>query len=85
MKQETKDKEIKKGVKVSKNILYSTKVFGEKENEINPNIILIPLNWVENKKSKNMALLLLKYKTLEGQPLEVIIATVDATYNRQKN
>ena len=84
MKQETKDKEIKKGVKVSKNILYSTKVFGEKENEINPNIILIPLNWVENKKSKNMALLLLKYKTLEGQPLEVIIATVDATYNRQK-
>ena len=84
MKQETKDKEIKKGVKVSKNILYSTKVFGEKENEINPNIILIPLNWVENKKSKNMALLLLKYKTLEGQPLEAIIATVDATYNRQK-
>lgn len=83
MKQETNDKEIRRHARISENILYSTKVFGEKENEINPNIILIPLNWAEDKKGKNMTLLL-KYKTLEGEPLEVIIATVDAIYNRQK-
>ena len=74
--------------KKAKKIPYSTKVYGEKEDEIEPKFILRPLKFEDNKANKDKknngkTLLIFKYKTLEGIPIEVIMGSVDATYDRK--
>lgn len=63
---------LERYAKKSKNIGYSTKVYGEKESEIEPKIQ--PIDIKKEDDDKPGLFLILKYKTLKGDPLEVIIA-----------
>lgn len=63
---------LERYAKKSKNIEYSTKVYGEKENEIKPEIR--PIDFRTEDSDRPTLFLILKYKTLQGTPLEVIIA-----------
>lgn len=76
------EKKIENISKTSKNILYSTQVFGEKENEINPEIIMKDLK-KEDENDQIGTFLILKYNTLKGIPLQVIIATLDKINDRK--
>ena len=87
MEEKIKNK-LEEYYKKAKKIPYSTKVYGEKEDEIKPKFILRPLKFEDNKMNKDKknngkTLLIFKYKTLEGIPIEVIMGSVDATYDRK--
>lgn len=68
--------------KKSKNIEYSTKVYGEKEGEIKPEIKPIDIRTEDS--DKPSLFLILKYKTLNGDPLEVIIAKLGNINDRAR-
>lgn len=83
MEEEMKSK-LEQYYKISKKIPYSTKVYGENEEEIKPKIILKNLKGEdENKKTISKTVLILKYKTLEGVPIEAIIGNVNGINDRK--
>lgn len=81
MSESTIDEKLNKYAKESKNIEYSTKVFEKtSEEREEPKVILRQL--IDDNEN-NMWTIILKYKTLENVPQEVIMGTLDNTPQRK--
>lgn len=85
MSELTADERLNKYAKESKNIQYSTKIFEETaEEREKPKIVLRELTKEEEKEEKHIWTIILKYKTLENIPQEVIMGTLGDTSERKE-
>lgn len=85
MSEYTADERLNKYAKESRNIQYSTKIFEKTtEEREKPKIILRELTKDEGQKEKRIWTIILKYKTLDNIPQEVIMGTLDSTPQRKE-
>ena len=85
MNELTTEEKLNKIAKQSKNIYYSTKLFEESKSEKDePKIFPRELIKGEGESEKHLWAVILKYKTLEGIPQEVILGTLGDIYQRKE-
>ncbi len=82
MEKDSIENKMKQYYKMSKRVPYSTRIYGDKEKESEPNIILRNIKVKNGRRTSGIkTLLILKYKTLDGIPVEVVLGTINSKYD----